>query len=161
MRTRFVVAVLLALLFQAACSWLGDERSAVRARLEAFRKDVNIHAAEGLGTVTHAASLTSYFTEDVSIELGDGTAPVQGREMLLGMAARLHARVAQFQLELADINVQLAPDKKSADVNLTAEFIDRTPTTRRSRDAREFALTMRLEDGEWRIARVVAVQTLK
>jgi hypothetical protein len=160
-RTRSVAVVLLLLLFPAACSWLGDERSAVGARLEAFRKDVNTHAPEGLGTITHAASLASYFTEDVSVELGDGTAPLRGREMLMGMAARLQPRMAEFQLELADVNVHLAPDRKSADVNLTAEFIDRTHTTRRSRDAREFALTVRLDDGEWRIARVVAVQTLK
>jgi hypothetical protein len=147
--------------FPAACSWLGDERSAVRARLEAFRTAVNTHAPEGLGTITHAASLASYFAEDVSVDLGDGTAPVRGREMLMGMAARLQVRMAEFELELADINVQLAPDGESADVNLTAEFIDRTPTSRRSRDAREFALMMRRENGEWRIARVIAVQTLK
>ena len=160
-RRGLVPALIVLLLSEAACSWLGDERSAVRKRLDALEVQANTHAPEGLGAVTQATSLASYFTEDVSVELGDGTAPINGREMLMGMALRLQSRMAEFQLDLADVNVQVAPDGQTADVNLTAEILQRSPTSRRTRDAREFALTMRREDGEWMIARVVAVQTLK
>jgi hypothetical protein len=152
---------LIVLLLVGACSWLGDERSAIRDRLEALRNEVNAPVSEGLGAMTHAAALASYFTEDVSVELGDGTAPISGREMVMGVAARLQPRMSEFELDLADVSVQVAPDGQTADVNLTAEFIKRTPDPRRTRDAREFALAMRHEDHEWKIARVVAVQTLK
>jgi hypothetical protein len=160
-RTRWLTALIVTVLFGLACSWLGDERSAIQARLEALRDAVNAPVPEGIGTVTHAAAFAGYFTEDVSVELGDGTAPISGREMLMGMAARLQSRVAEFRVDLADVNVQLSPDRQTADVNLTAEFIQRTPTSRRTRDAREFELTMRKEAGEWMIARVAAVRTLK
>lgn len=160
-RTRWLTALIVTVLFGSACSWLGDERSAIRDRLDGLRDEVNVQAPEGIGSVTHAAALAGYFTEDVSVELGDGTAPIGGREMLMGMAARLQSRVAEFRIDLADVNVQLSPDRQTADVSLTAEFIQRAPASRRTRDAREFELTMRKEDGEWMIARVAAVRTLK
>lgn len=160
-RTRPPAAFIVLVLVGTACSWLGDERSAIRKRLEALKNEVNARVADGSGTMVQTAALADYFTEDVTVEFGDGTAPVSGREMLMGMAMRLRSRMSEFQLELADVTIQVASGGQTAEVNLTAEFIQRTPSTRRTRDAREFALTMRHEDDEWRIARVVAVQTLK
>lgn len=153
--------VIVGALLCAACGWWGDERQAIRTRLETFKDRVNASVPDGLDSVTRAAEISQYFTEDVSVELGDGTAPITGREMLMGMAARLQPRTSEFRLDFADINVQLAPGGESAEVDLTAEFIKRAAGSRQSMDAREFQLTMRREDGQWRIARVMAVQTLK
>jgi hypothetical protein len=144
-----------------ACSWWGDERQAIRSRLDAFKDRVNATAPDGIGSVTRAAEISRYFTEDISVDLGGGAAPIEGREMLMGMAARLQPRTSEFRLDFADVNVQLAPGGESAAVDLTAEFIRRAAGSRQSMDAREFKLTMRREDGEWRIAHVVAVETLK
>ena len=56
----------------------------------------------------------------------------------------------------------MAPSKETADVHLTAEFIRRNITTgEETLDAREFTLGMRRVGGEWQIARVTAVDTLK
>jgi len=161
--TRFAaVRILVAAVFLcAACSWWGDERHAIRARLDAFEERVNASAPEGIGSVTRTVEIGQYFTEDVSVDLGDGTAPIAGREMLMGIAARLQARTSEFRLDFADVNVQLAPGGESAEVDLTAQFIRRAAGSRQSMDAREFKLTMRREEGEWRIAQVVAVETLK
>jgi hypothetical protein len=149
------------LVFAAACSWWGDERQAIRKRLDAFKDHVNASASDGIGSVTRMPEISLYFTEDVSVDLGDGTAPIDGREMLMGMAARLQPRTSEFRLDFEDVGVQLAPGGESAEVDLTAEFIRRAAGSRRSMDAREFTLTMRREEGEWRIAHVVAVETLK
>ena len=149
------------LLSAGGCAWWGDERAAVRQRLETFKDLVNAPAPEGIGSVTRAAGISRCFTEDVTVDLGDGAAPIAGREMLMAMAVRLQPRLSEFRLDFADVGVHLSPDGQSADVALTAEFIRRTPGSRQSMDAREYKLTMRREDGEWRIARVVAVDTLK
>ena len=56
----------------------------------------------------------------------------------------------------------MAPGGETADVHLTAEIIRRSITTGdESLDAREFTLGMRRVGGEWQIARVTAVDTLK
>lgn len=49
-----------------------------------------------------------------------------------------------------------------ADVTLTATFTrTEISTGERTMDAREFALEVQKDAGEWRIARVVAIETLR
>lgn len=156
-----LAAVVAMLAFVAACGWWGDERAAIRQRLQEFVDTVNRPAAEGLGAVARSAEIGRYFTEDVTIEPGRGGAPITGREMLMGMAARLQPRTSEYRVQLADVSVRLSPDEQTAEVALTAEFILRAPGARRSMDAREFAVSMRREDGDWLIARVTAVDTLR
>lgn len=149
-----------ALLTGVACAWW-DQRAAITKHLNECKDFANTVVPEGIGTLTRAAEIGRCFTEEVTVVLGSGAAPIVGREMVIGMAARLQPRTSEYLIEFADVNVQVASDQQSANVNLTVEFIKREPGSRQSMDAREFELTMRLEDGEWRIARVVGVQTLK
>ncbi len=165
-RRRVVRAVLLLALGGAAWfAWRsresGDER-AIRARLEALRNEMNASTTDGLGTLARAAQIGGYFTDDVSIELGEGATPIHGRETLMGMAARLQPRTAAFRLDLDDISVELPPGANTADVLLTASFIRRSLSTgEESRDAREFSLVCQKGAGTWRIARVTAIDTLR
>jgi hypothetical protein len=156
----FRVLIVSTLLTGVACAW-GDQRAAITRHLNECKDLANKAAPDGIGTVTRAAEIGRCFTEDVTVDLGRGAAPIVGREMVIGMAARLQPRTSEYRLEFADINVQVASDEQSAAVNLTAELIRRESGSRQSMDAREFELTMRREDGEWRIARVAGVQTLK
>jgi hypothetical protein len=140
----------------------GGEEAAIHRRLAALVDRVNSPAGEGLGAVSHAADLGNYFTDDVVIDLGAGTSPIQGRMMLVGMAARLQPRLAVYRLSLDDINVELDDAEATAQVQLTASFTTRSAATGEdSVDAREFALVMRSESGTWRIARVTSVETLR
>lgn len=152
-----------ALLVSAACSW-GDERRAVRDRLNAFVDLVNAGATAGAGVpdAAHARRVAEYFTEDVEVNLGEGTAPITGRDMLSAMALRLQPRTAEYRVAIQDVTVTLDPSGSAATVALTAEFIRRAAGTSRStRDAREFNLSMQRDDGAWKIARVTAVPTLQ
>jgi ketosteroid isomerase-like protein len=78
------------------------------------------------------------------------------------MATRLQAPAASLVVALEDVTVVKRPDTAVADVTLTAT-ITRTDTAsgERTMDAREFALEMQKEGGEWLIARVMAVDTLR
>ena len=76
------------------------------------------------------------------------------------MAERLQPRTAAFRLQFEDVTVTMDPGETTADVHLTAEFIRRSITTgEESLDAREFSLGMQKVGGEWRIARVTAIDT--
>jgi hypothetical protein len=157
-----VVAALAVLGIFAWRSRVSDDERAIRGRLEALRTEINSSATDGLGTVTRAAQIGGYFTEDVVIELGEGAPPIRGRETLLGMAARLQPRTAAFRLELDDVSVEIVPGAQAIDVLLTASFVRRSLSTgEESRDAREFALVCQKTSGTWRISRITAIDTLR
>jgi hypothetical protein len=155
-----------ALLVTALTIWFianGDgEGGDVRRRLEALAADVNQSPTDGGSPEARAARLASYFTEDVIVDLGRGSAPIEGRATLLGIAERLQPRTAAFRLRFEDITVAMAAGGSSADVHLTAEIMRRSITTgEESLDAREFTMTLQRAGETWQISRVTAIDTLK
>ena len=166
MNVRKIAAASAIVIAVAAAGWYmfgpAGEDAAVRARLRAFSDTVNGQTTDGLDPRTRAVRLGSFFADDVDVDLGPGTAPIRGRETVVGMAERLQPRTAAFRLEFEDVTVAMTPGGDSADVHLTAEFIRRSVTTGdESLDAREFMLGMRRRGGDWQIARVTAIETLK
>jgi hypothetical protein len=139
----------------------GDEAS-IRRRLHAFVDEVNRIPTEGLSVVAYAAVIGSYFTDDVRVDLGQGSNPIDGRETVVGMATRLQPRIAAYRVRFDDISVQIAPGGESAEVHLAAEFIRRSVAAGEDwLDAREFTLGMRKVGDDWRISRVTAIDTLR
>jgi hypothetical protein len=143
----------------AGCGW--GEEAAIRSRLRDLAGEANKPAAEGLALLAHAASIGDYFTADTVVDLGAGSTPIQGREMLIGMVARLQPRTAAYRVEIDDVEVRLAEDGESAGVAATVIVTPRQRGTDEGADAREFALTLTKTGGDWRIARMTAVQTLR
>ena len=139
-----------------------DPTTVIRQRLNTLADEINKSTRDGRGPEARAVELSSYLTDDVELDFGPGSPPIQGRATVIGMAGRLQPRTAAFTLRFQDMNVALAPDGQTADVHLTAEFIRRSMTTgEESLDAREFTIVMRQVGGDWKIAKVVAIQTLK
>ena len=166
MTRRFAVpaAVLAVLIGAGVFAWstreTSDERE-IRSRLDTLRNEVNTSTKDGIGVALHAAQIGSYFTEDSVVELGEGAAPIKGRETLMGMVARLQPRTAAFRLDLDDVSIEMVPGD-AADVLLTASFTRRNISTgEESLDAREYALVMTKADNTWRIARITAIDTLR
>ena len=140
----------------------GDGTAEVRGRLYALAAAVNASTTDGRGPAARANEFGSFFTDDVEIHLGTGTAPIRGRATLVSMAERLQPRTAAFKLQFEDVSVVANPDGTSADVHLTAEFIRRDLSSGgESLDAREFTLVMQRASDGWQIRRVTAIDTLK
>jgi hypothetical protein len=139
----------------------GDDGAPVRRRLQQFVDDVNRGATDNRSPDMRAAQFGSFFTDDIEIDLGRGAALIKGRDTLVAMTGRLQPRIAAFSLRFEDINVTVAPGGQSAEVHLTAEFMNRSAPNDRSLDAREFTIDMRRDGEEWRMRRVAAVETLK
>ena len=158
-------SVLLLLIAGGVLAWRSratPDELAVRARLESLRNDVNSGAKEGIGAALHAAQIGNYFTDDVTIELGEGSPPIKGRDTLIGMIARLQPRTSEFRLELDDVTIEMAPGNNAADVLLTATFTrPNNPAGEPSLDAREYALVMAKAQDIWRIARITAIDALR
>jgi len=154
------IAVILAA-FAVWRTWFTGEERAIRTRLAALRDEVNAGAVDGLENAVRAAAIGAFFTDDVVVDLGRGSAPIVGRETVMGMAAGLQPRTAAFRLDLEDVGVTLGPGQTTADVNLTGTFTRRSVSTgEETIDAREFRLVMSRAGGVWRIAHMTAVDTL-
>jgi hypothetical protein len=165
MDRRVWLAVLAAVgLGMALWAWWGrypPEEREIRARLDEFTRTFNATAQEGLAGLAHAARLGQFFTDHVVVELGQGSPPIEGRDILIGMAARLQPRTAEYRLEIADVHVDVRNDQ-TAEVALTAVLHRRSRASAGdSLDAREFAVEVTKEGGTWRVRRVLAVDTLR
>jgi hypothetical protein len=158
-RLSIVAAALLAALVWVF--WPEGEERAIKRRLNELVEEANASGGEGLALVTRAAQLGSYFTSDVVVDLGSGTL-IAGRETLVGLASRFQPAAQGAVVGLADVAVAKRQGTDLADVALTVSVrgLD-ARTGERTMDAREFALGMRKESGEWLIARASAVDTLK
>lgn len=153
------------LLAVAALAWLfwpeGDER-AIRRRLGELVEEANATAGEGLALVTRAAALGTYFSEDAVVDFGQGSAPISGRETLVGMATRFQPSTTSHAIGLQDVTVAKRQGAPIADVALTVTITGPDARTGEpTMDAREFRLEMRKDGGEWLIARATAIDTLK
>jgi hypothetical protein len=155
------------LLLFAACAaaafawsrWTSEE-AVIERRLNALAAEINESTTDGAGLIARSAQLGTYFTDDVAIDLGRGTAAIRGRATVMDMASRLQPRTSAFTLRLTDVGVVLAPDRRSSDVVLTAEFIRRSGGED-AIDARELSLGMTKTEGSWRIAHLTVVEAFK
>lgn len=163
---RTVAGVLLAVALAAAGLWIWqslsptDER-AIAQRIDELGEEFNLSTTDGLGTAARAARFGTYFTEDVVVELGGGSPPIEGRETLMGMAARLQPRTAAFVVDFRDVTVTVL-DPGRAEASLTVVIRRRViGADEESLDAREFALDLEKSGDVWLISRAAAVETLK
>jgi len=154
--------LVLALLAGGAFAWTRwhGEPAVVARALDALADEVNAGTTDGSGLAARAAQLSQYFTDDVVIDLGPGTAEVRGRATVLDMLSRLQPRTSAFHLRLTDTGVTLGPDQRSADAVLTAEFI-RRGGGEDSIDARELSIQLTKADGTWRIRHLTVVEAFR
>ena len=124
MRARTATGAALVALLSLITAWLlwppnNDRR--IRRRLTALADEFNSSTSDGLGLAAKAVRIGDYFTNDVIVDLGEGSSTIVGRDTLMGMAARLQPRTAgpaprtaAFTLRVADITVDAAggwPDR--------------------------------------------------
>lgn len=157
-----VAVALTALALAAGYLWLAPsaEERAIRGRLEDLAATFNAGSTDGLGALTHAARLGGFFTEDIVVELGRASMPIEGRETLMGMAARLQPRTAEFSVAFQDVTIEVLGEAH-ADVSLTAVIRHSTATPRETIDAREFAVQLRKVGRLWHVSRAAAIDTLR
>jgi hypothetical protein len=163
-RARAWFAIAAAVLAAAAWMWWSAATPAereIRRRLDALAGEFNAGPQEGLAAIARAARLGQYFTEDVVVDLGGGSAPIAGRETLIGMAMRLQPRTAAYTLRFEDLTME-ASDAAAAQFSVTALLRQRASGTGQdSLDAREFSADAVKSDGEWRVRRLAAIDTLR
>ncbi len=132
-----------------------SEERRIRRQLDDLVQTVNTPPAEGVEALARAARIGNAFDTDVMIDFGDGP-PVRGREAIMGIASRLQDRGRTVSVALQDVDISIARDRASADVDLTVVV-----KTDDSTDAREFQVRMIKPQDQWLIAQATAVKVLQ
>lgn len=149
-----ILAVVLAIVAVGYPVLFPSPQRQIQKRLDELVQAINTQA-EGLDAMTKAVKIGHAFTEDVTVDFGDGP-PVHGRETLMALAARLQDRARSLNIALRDIDIAVGSDKTTAEVALTV-----TVSSDDSLDAREFQVEMVKPADRWLIARATGVRVLQ
>jgi hypothetical protein len=142
--------------------WWNSEERQIRRVLAAVEDGFTFQgSASGLGTLSAAAGVQPYFAPEVVIEPGRPFPSLEGLDAVLAATARLRSSVPSLRVEFVDVQIDLAEDSRSADVNCTAIATVRDRAGQESVDAREVLITMRVVDGRWVIAHARALEVLE
>jgi hypothetical protein len=156
-----VVALIVAGLVVGYRWWTSPERQ-IRRVLSGVAEGFSHDAPEtGLGAVAAASALQQYFSADVTLESARPAALVKGRDSVLATAARLRSTVPSMRVEFVDVQIAVAADTRSADVDCTAMATVHDRAGQESVDAREVIITMQIVDGRWVITRARAIEVLE
>jgi hypothetical protein len=175
---RVVPALVLALVASAAsgCTRLSGQERRIARRLDelAGAASADGPAESPVARMAAAGRVGRYFTEDVRVE-ADGALWSQGRDAVVALAAQGRAAIDQLHVRVSDVEVTLSgSDSATAYLTLVvsgaartgpdgapAGISGRTPSPDGILDARELLLTLRRVDGDWLIAGVERLETLK
>lgn len=138
-----------------------SDEAQIEAVLERIAENLAGGAAEAeVARLARAASLRHEFAPDVVIDAGEPLQRINGREALVGMAARLHGTVRNLEVRFHDLAIVVAPDRQAATATVTAEarFDDGAG---RGIEARDLAMTFTRVDGDWVVASVSLIRALE
>ncbi len=160
-RVLVILIILAALAFGAWRLFPGEERK-VRARIESLAAELSIPGGEsGLARVTRAAGVRAFFTDDVAVELPEGTGPtIHGPEEIAGFVARASVPPEGTRVELLQVDIDMDGATKTAEARLNTRVVARAPKDRPPiLDARMIALTLKKVEGRWLIANARVMPT--
>src|SRR5688572_3770300 len=104
MMTRFIAAALLVAAAVLGWWWLfPSEESRIRQRIDALVDDAN-EAGGDVAGLASAARVSTYFTEDITIEPPGGAAPIQGRQVILTIASQLKTATGTTTVSVQDVD---------------------------------------------------------
>ena len=163
---RWFWRVLLAVGFLALGVWVwtlvfpSPER-VIRKCLTELAKAATVSANEApLAVLLNSQKIAGFFTADTEIYLdvpGRSQQVLTGRENVLQASMQFRPAVGGLKVELYDIIVTVAPDKSTAEANLT---LVARPAAERDKIVLELKFRLNKAEGGWRIYRLETVKTL-
>jgi len=138
----------------------GPER-AIRLRLAELAKSASFGGNESpLAKLANSQRLAGFFTSDVEIDVDAPGRPkltLNGRDSLAQAAMQVRSVYSGLQVEFLDINIILAPDKQSAEANLTLKG---RLAGEKDMIVQELRMLLNKLEGTWKVKKVETVKTL-
>ena len=133
----------------------------IRKRLAELAKSVSFGGNESpLAALDNSQRVAGFFTEDVEVHVdlpGRSAQILSGREQLFYAVKQARSMLGGLQVEFLDVNATVAPDRKSAEANLTLKG---RVAGEKDLIVQELKLMLNKLEGNWRIKRVETVKTL-
>ena len=155
-----LLLALLATVFWAWRTFFPNPERIIRQRFQAIAKTASFGRESELAKLDNSSRLAAFCTEDVFITVdvpGAAARTINGRQEVLQTAMGARTLLSGLSVEFIDVNVDLAPDKSSATVNLTAK--GRIPGDR-DLMVQELKFSLTKTKGDWLVKRVETVKTL-
>jgi hypothetical protein len=138
-----------------------DPARVIRKRMLELAKTASFSGKEGLvAKAFNSETLGGFFDNDVEAIVdvpGRSQQTFNGRAELIQAAMGVRAAFGSMTIEFIDINVNVAPDKQSAEVGLTGKA--RVPGER-DFFVQELKFTLKKTGREWLIKKVETIKTL-
>jgi len=133
----------------------------IRKLLAELEKSVSVAANESpVAVLSNSSRVAGFFTDDIEIRVevpGGGAQTISGRGDLFQVTQRVRTMLGGLEVRLLDINLSIAPDKTSAEANLTLRA---KIGANRDQIVQELKLLLNTSEGRWKIKRVETVKTL-
>src|SRR2546422_1061895 len=133
----------------------------IRARLAQLAKSASFGRNESpVAILANSQRVANFFTADVEIRVdlpGRSAATLSGREEVRERTMAVRSIVGGLQVEFLDINLAIAPDKQSAEANLTLKG---RIAGEKDLIVQELKFLLNKIEGDWKIKRVETVKTL-
>ena len=156
-----ITAVLVAMAVWFYTVFFPSPERAIRARLTQLAKSASFGGKESpVAAMANAQRAAGFFMEDVQIRVelpGRIAATVSGRDDVREKTMALRSFGGGLQVEFLDINVTVAPDKNSAEANLTLKG---RIAGEKDLIVQELKMLLNKIEGDWKIKRVETVKTL-
>jgi hypothetical protein len=163
---KWVARILLVLLLSAVGVWVWwrffpNDQTAVRRQLEQDARYVSFSPGESAISKGLAInSLMDDCTDDVEISVdiqGYQRQSMSGKDELRPAATIVRAHLTSLKVEFLDMNIEVAPNRQTAIVDLTAKI--RVPGEQEF-FPQELKFTMKKVNGKWMIRKIETVKTL-
>jgi len=164
---RWVWRAGLALVILGLAGWLWtiffpSAEHVIRKRLNELSKAASVQARESpVAVLANASRVAGFFTADIEIRVdvpGSSAQVITGRDELFPIAQRVRTMSGGLEVQFLDVNLAIAPDKKSAEANLTLRA---KAAGDRDQIVQEMKLLLNKAEGSWKIRRVETVKTLQ
>ena len=133
----------------------------IRKRLTELAKSATFGRNESpVAVLLNSQKVAGFFTADVEIKVdvpGRSQQVLSGRDNLFQTTMQLHSALGGLQVDFYDIIVTVAPDKTTAEANLTLKT---RAAGERDQIIQELKLWLNKTEGDWRIYRLETIKTL-
>ena len=157
-----LVAALLALGAWLWTALFSGPEKIIRKRLAEVARAASFGPNEGsLARFANVAKLTGYFSADIEVKieaLGERQRAFSGRDEITQAALAVRSAVSALKVEFLDVTVTMAPDRQSANADLTARA---AVPGQKDFEVQEMNFALKKIDGEWLITRAETVKTLR
>jgi hypothetical protein len=132
----------------------GSAERAVRDQIDTIVERLSAPAGEEpLARAGRLAALRSQLAPDVRVELQGEGISLRGTDEVIGFGMRTPVPAAGVVVETGDIEVDIRPDRLTADARFSARLLERRADGEPAiLDARTVALTLVRHDQAWRVS---------